>query len=402
MTRHKRIAILTGGGDCPGINAVIRAVAKKAILEQGLEVVGIEDGYEGLIHDRTRKLHYDDVSGILTQGGTILGASKTSNPYRYAVKTGKGLTFRDVSRRALRTIRGLEVDALVCIGGDGTLGIAHRLMEDGVPVVGVPKTIDNDLRGTDVTFGFDTAVADRHRGHRPAPHDGPVPPPHHDRRGHGPPGRLDRPPLGSRGRRRHHPHSGDSLRPRRDRRQGRGEKRRGRRFSIVVIAEGAKPKGGDVVVKRIVEKSSDPVRLGGIGFVVQEQLEKATGIETRTVVLGHLQRGGSPTAVDRVLATQLGSKAVDLIVAQEMGLDGGDQGVRRHRRSPGGRRRRAEDRAPRPRPDRVGPIDRHELRRPTAQRRFILSRRASKRGSSWSGSSSGSTFTPTNSVSRSR
>lgn len=159
MNKKKRIAILTGGGDCPGINAVIRAVAKKAILEYGMEVVGVEDGYDGLIHNRHRMLAYDDVSGILTLGGTILGASKISNPYRYAFQKGKKIIFTDVSEKAIKTVKDIKLDALVCIGGDGTLGIAYRLMKDGVPVVGVPKTIDNDLRGTDITFGFDTAVA---------------------------------------------------------------------------------------------------------------------------------------------------------------------------------------------------------------------------------------------------
>jgi 6-phosphofructokinase 1 len=319
MKKPERIAILTGGGDCPGINAVIRAVAKRAILEHGLEVIGIEDGYEGLIHNRCRKLHYDDVSGILTLGGTILGASKTSNPYRYAARRGKEIVFRDVSRKAIRTVRDLKVDALVCIGGDGTLGIAHRLMTDGVPVVGVPKTIDNDLRGTEITFGFDTAVAVAteaiDRLHTTAQS-------HHrvmilEVMGHragwialyaGVAGGGDIiliPEI---------PYSVESVAGKVKERN-----RRGRRFSIVVIAEGAKPEGGDVVVKRIVEKSVDPVRLGGIGFVLQEQVEKSTGIEARTVVLGHLQRGGSPTAADRVLATQLGTRAVDLIMRGEMG-----------------------------------------------------------------------------------
>ncbi|OGD20921.1 MAG: 6-phosphofructokinase [Candidatus Aminicenantes bacterium RBG_16_63_16] len=319
MKKPERIAILTGGGDAPGINAVIRAVAKRAILEHGLEVIGILDGYEGLVHNRTRKLHYDDVSGILTLGGTILGASKTSNPYQYAVPRGKKIVFRDLSRKAVKTVRDLQADALVCIGGDGTLGIAHRLMKDGVPVVGVPKTIDNDLRGTDLTFGFDTAVAiateaiDRlhttaqshHRvmilevmGHRAgwiALYAGVA--------GGGDiilipeiPYRIEA--------------VVDKVKDR---------NKRGRRFSIVVIAEGAKPVGGEMVVKKIVAKSADPVRLGGIGFFLQDQVEKATGIESRTVVLGHLQRGGSPTAADRVLATQLGSRALELIMKGETG-----------------------------------------------------------------------------------
>ncbi len=158
MVKKRRIAILTGGGDCPGINAVIRAVTKKAILECGMEVIGIEDGYHGVIHNRYRRLQYNDVSGILTLGGTILGTSKAANPYRYAVRKDDRLEFEDVSETAIANIRKLDIDCLVCIGGDGTLGIAYRLFRDGIPVVGVPKTIDNDLRGTDTTFGFDSAV----------------------------------------------------------------------------------------------------------------------------------------------------------------------------------------------------------------------------------------------------
>ncbi|OGD11929.1 MAG: 6-phosphofructokinase [Candidatus Aminicenantes bacterium RBG_13_62_12] len=319
MKKNNRIAILTGGGDCPGINAVIRSVAKKAILEYGMEIIGVADGYEGLIHDRHRRLHYDDVSGILTVGGTILGASKISNPYRYAVKGGGRLAFKDVSRKAVLNTRKWGIDALVCIGGDGTLGIAHRLMRDGVPVVGVPKTIDNDLRGTDITFGFDSAVAiateaiDRihttaqshHRimivevmGHRAgwiALHSGVA----------GGGDIILIPEI---------PYDVDAVAAKVKERN-----RKGRRFSIVVIAEGAKPRGGDIVVRRLVEKSADPVRLGGVGFVLQEALERATGMEARTVVLGHLQRGGSPTAADRVLATQLGTETVDLIVRGELG-----------------------------------------------------------------------------------
>ncbi len=317
--KKNRIAILTGGGDCPGINAVIRAVAKKAILEHGMEIIGVEDGYEGLIHRRYRRLHYDDVSGILTLGGTILGASKNSNPYRYGIQKGKTVVLKDVSRKAIRTARDLDIDALVCIGGDGTQGIAFRLLQDGLPVVGVPKTIDNDLRGTDITFGFDSAVAiaseaidrvhstaDAHRrimivevmGHHAgwiALYAGVA--------GGGDIILIPEIPysievVAAKVRQRH---------------------RQGRRFSIVVVAEGAKPKGGDVVIKRIIKKSADPVRLGGIGFVLQEALERATAIEARTVVLGHLQRGGSPTASDRILATELGAKTVDLIIQGDFG-----------------------------------------------------------------------------------
>src|SRR4030043_1995851 len=157
--KKKRISILTGGGDCPGINAVIRAVVKKAINEKGMEVIGIEDGYHGIVNNRYRPLRYDDVSGILTLGGTILGTSKTVNPYRYAIQKGNRLEFRNLSKITIKNLKNLDIDSLVCIGGDGTLGIAYRLYKDGIPIVGVPKTIDNDLRGTDITFSFDSAVS---------------------------------------------------------------------------------------------------------------------------------------------------------------------------------------------------------------------------------------------------
>ena len=313
MKDKKRIAILTGGGDCPGINAVIRALTKKAITDYGMEVLGFEDGYEGLVNNRYRKLGYDDVSGILTAGGTVLGTSKVANPYHYAVKKGDKIDYVDRSREALNNIRNLGIDCLLCIGGDGSLGIAHRLFQDGIPVVGIPKTIDNDIRGTDITFGFDTAVQiatdgiDRlhttaqshHRimiievmGHNAgwiALHSGIA----------GGGDVILIPEI---------PYRIESVADVVIRRN-----KKGRRFSIIVVAEGAKPEGGDIVISRIVKESQDPVRLGGIGFVLGEQIENETGLETRTVVMGHLLRGGTPTAFDRVLATQLGSEAVEMV-----------------------------------------------------------------------------------------
>ncbi|MBN2374730.1 ATP-dependent 6-phosphofructokinase [bacterium] len=317
--KQKRIAILTGGGDCPGINAVIRAVTKKAILEYDMEVIGIEDGYDGLVYNRHREIKYDNVSGILTLGGTILGTSKKSNPYRFAIWRGKNLEFEDMSKDAIKCINDLNVVCLVCIGGDGTLGIAYRLYQDGVPIIGVPKTIDNDIRGTDITFGFDSAASIATEGidrvHSTAQS-------HHrimivEVMGHnsgwlalssGIAGGGDIiiiPEI---------PYDIDEI-------AGKVKERykKGKKFSIVVIAEGAKPKGGDIVIQRMVKESADPIRLGGIGFILGEQLEKITGYETRTVVMGHLQRGGSPTHFDRVFATQLGVKAVDMIVNAKFG-----------------------------------------------------------------------------------
>jgi 6-phosphofructokinase 1 len=319
MKKRKRIAILSGGGDCPGINAVIRAVAKKAILEENVEIIGVEGGYHGLIHNKYTKFAYRNVSGILTLGGTILGTSKTANPYHYAVKKGKEMVFEDLSKTVIKNIKKLDIQCLVCIGGDGTLGITNRLYNDGVPVVAVPKTIDNDLKGTDITFGFDSAVSiategiDRihstaeshHRvmivevmGHKAgwiALHSGIA----------GGGDIILIPEI---------PYRLDSIAKKIDDRNKQGKK-----FSIVVIAEGAKLKGGDVVVQRIVKESDDPIRFGGVGFLLGSQLEKLTGIETRTVVMGHLQRGGSPTPFDRVLATSLGTKAVEMMQNKQFG-----------------------------------------------------------------------------------
>lgn len=313
MAKRRRIALLTGGGDCPGINAVIRAVTKRAILEHDMEVIGFADGYEGVIQNRHRQLNYDEVSGILTLGGTILGTSKTANPYGYPVTTQAGIEFEDVSRTAIENIENLGIECLVCIGGDGTLNIAHKLWRDGVPAVGIPKTIDNDLRGTDITFGFDSAVYIATQGidrvhttaqshHRVmivevmgntagwiALHSGIA----------GGGDVIVIPEI---------PYEAEIIAEKIKERN-----RRGKRFSIVVVAEGAKPVGGEVVIQRIVTSSTEPIRLGGIGFVLGSQIEDLTEIETRTVVMGHLQRGGSPTPFDRVLATRLGTKAVEFI-----------------------------------------------------------------------------------------
>jgi 6-phosphofructokinase 1 len=236
------------------------------------------------------------------------------------------LEFEDISRKAIRNLKKVGAKCLVCIGGDGTLSIAHRLQTDGVNVVGVPKTIDNDLRGTDVTFGFDSAVSVATEGidrvhttaqshHRVmivevmgrtagwiALHSGVA--------GGGDIILIPEIPYGI-----------DVIVN-----KVRARARKGKRFSIIVVSEGAKPKGGDVVIQRIIKESTDPVRLGGIGFVLGEQIEKLSGIETRVVVMGHLQRGGSPTPFDRVLATSLGAKAMDLVASGECGYMVGVRG----------------------------------------------------------------------------
>jgi 6-phosphofructokinase 1 len=319
MSKVRRIGIMTGGGDCPGLNAVIRAVAKAAFFEHHWEVLGIEDGYEGLIQNRFRKLEPSDVSGILTIGGTILGTSNTANPYGYIVRSGGGTVCRDVSRRVLRNARAMNLDALVLIGGDGTLASADRLFKSGLPIIGVPKTIDNDLGGTDVSFGFDTAVTvateaiDRLHSTAQSHHRIMIVEVMGRRAGWialyaGVAGGGDIiliPEI---------PYTAEAVAA-----KVAARRKWGKKFSIVVIAEGAKPLGGEVVVRKLVAASAEPVRLGGVGFVLGDELERLTGMEARCVVLGHLQRGGSPTAGDRVLATQLGAEAVKMIARGEFG-----------------------------------------------------------------------------------
>jgi phosphofructokinase-like protein len=311
--RRKRIGILTGGGDCPGLNAAIRAVAKTAIHRYKMEVIGIEDGYEGLIENKTRELESEDVSGILTQGGTILGTSNRTNPFAYGKKK------RDVSQKVLRNFRSLNLQALVCIGGDGTLHIAHELLQSGMPIVGIPKTIDNDVQATDFTIGFDSAVAVATEAidniHSTAES-------HHRVMIMELMGRytgwvaLHAGVAGG----------GDIILipeiPYRIEKICREVKRRsrvGKRFSIIVVAEGVKLENEGLVIKRRVKTSTDPIRLGGVSYKIARQIEELTGLETRVIILGHLQRGGKPTDFDRILATQLGKKAVDMILTEEFG-----------------------------------------------------------------------------------
>jgi 6-phosphofructokinase 1 len=317
--KARKIGILTSGGDCPGLNAVIRAVTKKAIHEYGYEVIGIKDGFEGLLGNRHRKLDEKDVSGILTLGGTILGTTNRANPYKYPVESGSTVVYKDLSAQVIENLRKLKIDCLVCIGGDGTLDTAHRLSRQGVAVVGVPKTVDNDVKGTDISFGFDTAVHIATEGvdrlHTTAES-------HHrimilevmgrtagwialyaGVAGGGDVILLPEIPYDLSKMARHI----------KDRRK------KGKLFTILVVSEGAKPIGGKVTVQRMVKDGSEPVRLGGVSFVIGNELEKLTGIETRNVVLGHLQRGGSPSPFDRILGTQLGSKAVDCIAQAHFG-----------------------------------------------------------------------------------
>jgi phosphofructokinase-like protein len=311
-----RIGVLTGGGDAPGLNAVIRAVVKAA-SNSGIECVGLEDSFDGLIEpDRSRVLTPRDVTGILRLGGTVLGTTNRGNPFAYPVTTSDGT--RDYSARVVEMFHKMKLGALVVIGGDGTLAIAHQFGQLGIPLVGVPKTIDNDIVGTTNCFGFDTAVAfatdaiDRLHTTAEA----------HKRilvvevMGRyagwialyaGAAGGADAiliPEI---------PFDIDIVTQRLRERDEWGAK-----FSIVVVAEGACPKGGE---RSLIEAAHGAYveRLGGVGAQVCAALAAATGKETRSVVLGHLQRGGAPTSFDRVLATRFGGKAVELIRKGEFG-----------------------------------------------------------------------------------
>jgi len=316
----RRIGILTGGGDCPGLNAVIRGVSKAAMLEHGARVVGFLDGYWGLVEGRYRELDLFSVSGILTSGGTILGTSNTANPFRFPEKGREGkVVFHDRSDQALAVARRLRLDALVTVGGDGTQTIAYKLFKKGLPIVGVPKTIDNDLSNTDVTFGFDTAVSTAAEAidkiHTTAMS-------HHRVMLVEVMGRYAGWIALAAG-----VASGSDVIlipeiPYRIEKVCEFVLRRshvGKRFSIVTVAEGARPLGGRRVVAGVVRESYDPVRLGGVANVVAREIADITALETRTCVLGHIQRGGTPTAFDRNLATMFGTHAMKLALAGRFG-----------------------------------------------------------------------------------
>ncbi len=310
----KRIGVLTGGGDAPGLNAVIRAVVKTAINKYNLEVYGFMDGFGGLIDNQVCRLNVMAVSGILHRGGTILGTTNRDNPFRYPQMKDGERVYVDLSGQIMDNLKELGIDALVVIGGDGSLSIAREFHDKGVKVVGVPKTIDNDLSATDITFGFDTALGTATEAldklHTTAES-------HHrvmilEVMGRyagwialesGIAGGADvilLPEI---------PFKVDHVC-----RKITDRKLHGKKFSIVVVAEGAKPEGGEMVVQKYIADSADPIRLGGVGNVIGEQIEKCTGMETRVTVLGHLQRGGSPTPFDRILATRYGAMAVKILM----------------------------------------------------------------------------------------
>ncbi len=308
MSRALRVGVLTGGGDAPGLNAVIRAVTKSLILQHNAEVLGFEEGFMGMIEKRVRPLSYRDVSGILTRGGTILGTNNKANPFGYYKRGGA-----DVSAQVKRYYEDLGLDAVIVIGGDGTMAIAHGLQQLGLNFVGVPKTIDNDLVGTSRTFGFDTAVAivtdavDRLHSTAQAHNRVMI--------------------VETMGR-----YAGwialyagvaggadvilipefeydikEIARVCTERESG------GQNFTIVVVAEGARPVGGEMAVQEIIKDSPDPIRLGGICKILETQLELHVRSEVRSVILGHVQRGGTPTPYDRNLATVFGSYAASMV-----------------------------------------------------------------------------------------
>ncbi|MSR77964.1 MAG: 6-phosphofructokinase [Candidatus Omnitrophica bacterium] len=301
-----KIGILTGGGDCPGLNSVIRAIVRKAIMDNS-QVIGFKNGWKGVLNNEMTMLDLDSVSGILPKGGTILGTSRT-NPYKIEGGVAK----------VQATLQNNQIDALIAIGGEDTLGAANKLFKDGVHVVGVPKTIDNDLNATDYTFGYDTALNIAmeciDRLHTTAESHNRV---------------IVAEVMGR--------HAGwialeagiaggadiilipeipvdiervcDLIKRRHS---------RGKTFSIVAVAEGAQLKDHDVTVNQSLDQFGH-ARLGGIGQTIGELIEKKTGFETRITVLGHIQRGGSPTAFDRVLGTRFGVKAYELVQQKKYG-----------------------------------------------------------------------------------
>ncbi|WP_086932148.1 6-phosphofructokinase [Agarilytica rhodophyticola] len=305
-----RVGILTGGGDCPGLNAAIRAVAKSLILKQKAEIIGVKDGFLGLIEKRTTTISYSDCSGILNLGGTILGTHNRADPFNH-----EG---RDVSSHVKDYYDTLGLDALVVIGGDGSLSIASELAQMDMNIVGVPKTIDNDLMCTDRTFGFDTATSivteaiDRLRttgqSHKRimiletmgrnagwiALHSGLA-------------GGADSILIPE------HPYNIEEVARICQARSG------DKGYALVVVAEGARPQGGSTVVRETIADSPDPIRFGGIGEDLKRQLEKHIDAEVRATNLGHIQRGGTPTSFDRIFATEVGCYAAKMVANGEFG-----------------------------------------------------------------------------------
>ncbi|NLI09944.1 MAG: 6-phosphofructokinase [Elusimicrobia bacterium] len=314
-----KIGILTGGGDCPGLNAVIRAFSKYA-FKKGHEVIGYKDGFKGLIENDFIRLSDKEVSGIITRGGTILGTSNIANPFSYKIPPfGTPEKPAQLGDFAVKNLKRENVDCLVTIGGDGTQNMAYKFHQMGVPIIGVPKTIDNDLSATDYTFGYDTAlqVATEavDRVHTTAES--------HERvlivetMGRYAGWIALRSAIAG---------GGDIVlipeieyEPKDIINYIKERRKKGKTFSIIVAAEGAKEKGGTLTAYKKVAGSTDPLRLGGVSNKIADLIEKNTCMEARVVILGHLQRGGTPTHFDRWLSTGFGAKAMDLIEEKKYG-----------------------------------------------------------------------------------
>jgi len=313
----RKVAILTGGGDCPGLNAVIRAITKTAITKYNLEVIGYVDGYRGFVENRWRPITLNDVEEIIDKGGTILGTSNSDNPFKF-LKT-KDSEPVDMSDICIQQMKDLGVDCLFVVGGDGTLTSGRDFSRKGFPVIGVPKTIDNDLNATEVTFGFNTAVtnavdamdklkttAESHKrimlveimgryagwltletGIAGAASAILIPEIPYD---------LDK--------------LCDFLKEKTE---------NGQKYCMVAVSEGCKPKDGEITISRIVGYSPDSIRLGGVSTKLAREIEERLGIETRATILGHIQRGGQTSAYDRVLSTKYGVKAMELAMEGTFG-----------------------------------------------------------------------------------
>lgn len=315
----KRIGVLTGGGDCPGLNAALRAIVKTAIVKYGYEVIGFKDGFKGLILNEYVRLDLGDVSGILDKGGTILGTTNNDNPFSFRVQKGSETEFVDMTTKIIENLDIFKIDALICVGGDGTMTIAGRLCEAGIDIIGVPKTIDNDLDMTEVTFGFMTAVntateaidklhstADSH--HRimllevMGRNSGWI------ALESGIAGGADViiiPEI---------PYDINKICQ-----QVLNRKNSGKNFSIIVVAEGAVSVNGENSAEISEEGGYKKIRYGGISNKIAEEIENITNVETRVTVLGYLQRGGRPVTYDRVLSTRFGVAAVDFIHKEKYG-----------------------------------------------------------------------------------
>jgi 6-phosphofructokinase 1 len=304
-----KVGILSGGGDAPGINAVIRAVVRKGIVYYHYEMLGIRDGWKGLLEKEVTPLSLSAIKGILHLGGSILGTSRT-NPFK--IEDGAQTIFENVKK--------LGIEAIIVIGGDDTQKVAQKLSDMGLPCVTVPKTIDNDLPSTDYTFGFNTAVSiatealDRIHTTAAAHHRVMIVEVLGRYTGWialeaGIAGGADAILIPEQ------PFDLNEVCNYIEQRR-----KRSRNFSIIVVAEGAKPKGGKEIVYSDKTDEFGHIKLGGVGYHIGREIEERTGIETRVVVLGHLQRGGSPTAFDRILATRYGIAAIDLVAEGKFGL----------------------------------------------------------------------------------